>query len=84
MDITPVRNQDTFPNNRCLVVDSLMKTNDFPLYYKALGDSVTTNHEKGILFENPFSPSPNYAIINGDTGTLSLDMNPGAPINGAV
>ncbi len=81
---TPVRNKDTFPNNRCLVVDSLMKTNDFPMYYKALRDSVKINHEIGILFENPFSPSPNFAVINGDTGTLSLDMNPGVPINGSV
>lgn len=47
-----VRNQDSFPNNRCKVVDSLMKTHNFPLYYKMLRDSVTTNHEKGFFYRS--------------------------------
>jgi len=72
-------------NNPCNVVDSLMKTQNFPIYYQYLRAAVTHNYESGYLFKNPFDNiNTIHDSVAGPPGTLSISMSPAVPIDGAL
>lgn len=77
-------NNNNFPHNPCKVVDSLMTTQNFPLYFSMLRDSLNLNYEKGYMFKNPLSASTTFEEVNGVPGTLGVDINPAVPFDGVV
>ncbi len=80
----PGSGTSNFPENPCKVVDSLMTTNNFPLYYTNLRNGVTNNFESGFMFWNPFAANTTFEEVDGVPGTLGVDMNPATPMGGVV
>lgn len=67
---------DTFPNNPCETVDSLMKIGLFKNTYQALRDSTVRNYERGVFFVNPFSSTPSLTNVYGLPNNLSIPTFP--------
>jgi hypothetical protein len=72
------------PNNPCEVLDSLLKTNNFPLYLQDLRNRTAANHEFGYIFLNPLSPNSTYDTVKGPNGTLGISIDPSSAIGGAL
>ena len=72
-------------NNPCNVVDSLMKTVNFPFYYQNLRAAITQNFESGYFFKNPLDNiNTVYDTATGPPGTLGISMSPAVSIDGSV
>jgi hypothetical protein len=70
--------------NPCKVIDSLLKTNNFPLYLQDLRDRTNANHEFAYIFTNPLSPNTIYDTVRGPDSALSVTFDPAIPIGGAA
>jgi hypothetical protein len=68
--------------NPCEVINSLMLTNNFPLFYTNLRSNCTNNFESAYMFTEP--PTLDYSITNGTPNELKAAVFPSTPISGFV
>ena len=73
----------TYPDNPCVVIDSLLRTAWFPQHLKKLRDSTVLHYETGISFTLPDLSSASHDYYTGQ-GTLAVNVSPPHPVDGIL